>query len=153
MPETDQTELAEIQRKFEKFFSKLKEKDKLRRDFLFLYQKCLYHHTRFREEQEKFLKKEESSSEQYLMEHLDEEAKQHIKLDGKSEVELIWNIEFELNQPNFYEFDSFMIDIRRIIEFLCNIIAHFFDREEIDSVTNFFEGFSKIHNQSQICAK
>lgn len=57
-----------------------------------------------------------------------------------------------INEPIFYEFDTILIDTKRIIEFYIKILAAITKYREPDSISNFFKGLKlQTSNISYFC--
>lgn len=142
----------DIQRKAEKFFNKFNPELKLYRDFNFIYEKCIYHYKNFMKFHEAFLVDLRERMKKHFLDFLDKN-KVELNLDGTKEYEAEQFVTIEINEPIFWEFDSFMLEVRRVIEFLIKILGLIYEREPPDSIEAFFNGLKDNNKPSILCQK
>lgn len=95
-------------------------------DITFVLNKCVYHRNRFLEllnTTENQIKKE--------FKHIAVTAmiREKIEFDGKSEYLAELNFEKALIEPCIYEFDSFMLECKRLVEYVIRLIAKIYGHD------------------------
>ena len=136
---------------------KAKEKSQLKRyrDLAFFIHKIEYHFARIGDCKSVEIKKIKEEAE----EKANELDYHKIKNINEFEEGALIHLEFDLNKrigfsPLCFEFDSFMIDINRLLEFLIKFLAIMLDEKEPKKISNFFKGFTGgIERPSNLCKR
>lgn len=125
------------------------------RDLKFLFEKLHFHVKNFKVEYSKELTNLKTSGKKNSIIQLKTMAKQlgqPIEKFYKPDVKLAVGFYGEMTNPLFFNFDSIMIDTKRIIEFFIKFLAIIMDEKPPKSIENFFKGLkNEVPTPSDFC--
>lgn len=130
------------------------------KDIFFLFNKINYHMGNFRKIYPETIKKQMDINRKLAEKGNEILINQIKKITGLTQGELLESLKkFNVNitrqnikEPIFYEFDTILIDTKRIIEYYIKILASITNYKEPKSISNFFKGLNnQISNNSNFC--
>ncbi len=129
-------------------------------DTFFLFKKISYHIGNFKKMYPETIKKQMDMNQKIAEKGNEILINQITKITGLTEEKLLESLtklnvnitRQNINEPIFYEFDTILIDTKRIIEFYIKILVAIMKYKEPDSISNFFKGLKlQISNISYFC--
>lgn len=144
MTEKEKSIPEDISDYFEKGTPSLKKRFK---DLISILSKCKYHKEKCVENYPEFLKKMNKilSKEAIIIAN---ESNLKIRPGGKTETKIEASYFLEVNHPFFFEFDSYMVDMKRGVEYILKLLYGVVLGKTKDdlSVENFFKGLLETEN-------
>lgn len=143
-------------KKVENIVNKDKRSSKKYKDIYFLFKKIIYHVNNFKKIYPETTKKQMKINQEIAEKGNELLLNQIKKLTGITEDNLLDSLKKlnvnitrqNINIPVFYEFDTILIDTKRIIEFYIKMLAIVTNQKEPRSITAFFNGLYKQNSDN-----
>lgn len=121
------------------------------KDIGFLYSKISYHISNLKEKYPETIKKHTKENQEFADKGNKFLIDQIRKITGQDEGKILASLNKlnvnltrqNIRDPVFYEFDTILIDTKRVIEYYIKMLAIIMDQKEPKKISNFFKGLSK----------